>query len=162
MDDPVHLTLLNIVFVVQHGDGVGEIVSSNILPESHIWITGGNTYPSKEKSSTEIISTSGSQKGINLPFTVYDHCMLKFSQNKALLISGNQNETQRSQKTWIIDLVDFNLTEGPSLIKGRHRHVCGKINDQFGNEVIVVVGGKYENSVEILNTTIMDEWKLGK
>ena len=136
--------------------------SSIKLNESHIWITGGNTYPSQEKSSTEIISHSGSQKGINLPFTIYDHCMLKFSQNKALLIGGNQNETQRSHKTWMIDLVDFNITEGPSLIKGRQRHFCGKINDEFGNEVIVVVGGKYEYSVEVLNTTLMDEWKLGK
>ena len=131
------------------------------LNESHLWITGGNTYPWQEKSSTEIININGAQMGINLPFTVYNHCMLKFSQNKALLIGGNQNETTRSQKTWIIDLVDFNFTEGPSLIKGRQRHVCGKLNDEFGNEIIVVVGGKYENSVEVLNATLIDEWKLG-
>ena len=136
--------------------------SSIKLNDSHLWITGGyhEIYPYQTQNSTEIINIKGSQKGINLPFSAYGHCMVKYSQNKALLIGGVQNKSRRSDKTWIIDLIDFNFAEGPSLIKGRQKHVCGKMNDEFGNEVIVAVGGQYENTVEILNTTLMDEWKL--
>ena len=143
----------------------GRISASLIkLNESHLWITGGKTgltYLSQGLKSTELISINGAQESFNLPFTVYNHCMVKYSQSKALLIGGIQNETRKSDKTWIINLIDFNITEGPSLIKGRHKHVCGKMSDEFGNTIVVLVGGVDEYSVEILNTTMMDEWKPG-
>ena len=138
--------------------------SSIKLNESFLWITGGyhDTYPYQQLNSTEIISTGGAAtESINLPFTVYGHCMIKYSQNKVLLIGGVQNKTRRSERTWIIDLVDFNFTEGPLLIKGRHNPMCGKMKDKLGNTIIIVVGGQYENLVEVLNTTTMDEWKSG-
>ena len=84
-----------------------------------------------------------------------------------ILIGGKQNDTWTSDKTWIVDIDDdFQVTEGPLLNKGREDHWCGAVKDESGDIVIAVVGGQSEDSaedsVEFLNTDMMDKWTYGK
>ena len=53
------------------------------------------------------------------------------------------------------------MTEGPKLIKGRYLHSCGKAKDKDGNVIVIAAGGDEEYSVEMLNTSLMDEWTEG-
>ena len=79
------------------------------------------------------------------------------------MIGGKQNGEWDSDKTWIIDPKNgFNIAEGPSLKEGRQYHSCGKMEDVYGNVLVIVAGGDgWMDSVEILNTTLMKEWVEG-
>ena len=136
--------------------------SSVKLNKSIMWITGGYDVNNIVLSSTEFVTVNGSTAGVNLPFTVYDHCMVQYQQDAILLIGGTQNRKQYSGKTWIIDTINgFNITEGPDLKQGRRSHSCGKMKDEYGNVLVIVAGGYDMDSVEVLNTTLMKEWVKG-
>ena len=130
------------------------------LNESTLWMTGG-FY-----SKTEFITVDGAKVGIELPFDISFHCMVLYSTNLVLLIGGTFNDENntyhsRTRRSWIIDTEnDFNITDGPLLNEGRKSHNWGKMRDQFGNVLIVVSGDN--RPVEILHTTVMDKWEIGK
>ena len=59
-----------------------------------------------------------SVNGPALPFTISEHCMVKYDDNSIYIIGGKQNGVF-SNKTWIMDpRNDFQLREGPSLKYG--------------------------------------------
>ena len=59
-----------------------------------------------------------SVNGPVLPFTISEHCMVKYDDNSIYIIGGKQNGVF-SNKTWIMDpRNDFQLREGPSLKYG--------------------------------------------
>ena len=135
--------------------------SSVKLNQSTMWITGGSFSDEKHLNSTEIVTVIGSKAGVNLPFTVFGHCMVQYQPDAILLIGGRQNG-HTFDKTWIIDPTNgFEITEGPSLKKGRILHTCGKLEDKNGNVLVIVAGGFGIHSVEVLNTTTMQEWVKG-
>ena len=90
----------------------------------------------------------------------------KFREDAILMIGGWQDD-YFSPKTWIINSKNLSeMIEGPPLKKTRYAPACGKLRDESGNIIIIVAGGLdqvgYEmDSVEILNTTSMKEWKKG-
>ena len=132
--------------------------SSVKLNETTMWITGGNGL-----YSTEFATISGSTKGIDLPFTISRHCMVKLESNVIFLIGGTQNDSSYSDKTWIIDMDnDFNLREGPLLNEGRKYPLCSQLKDDFGHDIIVVVAGNSGDTIEFLNVTLMDKWMYGR
>ena len=130
------------------------------LNDSTMWITGNDNYD----LSTEFITIDGSTKGMDLPFIIQKHCMVIFKPNFVLIIGGTYKvgykQEYKSQRTWIVDIEnDFNVTDGPLLNEGRILHTCGTIKDNWGYVLAVVSS---EQTVEILNTTIMEEWEYGK
>lgn len=79
------------------------------------------------------------------------------------MIGGTQNGKERSAKTWIVDVNNrSNLKEGPPLNKGRQYFSCDKVDDDYGNALVLVIGGEHEDSMEILNTTEMKAWSFGR
>ena len=141
-------------------------MSSVVLNESKIWVTGG-LFNNGSVKSTEIISLDQPPvPGPDLPFTVCHHSMVLADPTTIYLIGGYQNH-QSSNKTWIIDPTnDFQMKVGPSLNITRNGHSCSKMRIQ-GNIFLVVAGGRNRNfipldSVELLDTTCPDQgWKMG-
>ena len=81
------------------------------------------------------------------------------------IIGGWQNGPGFSNKTWIVDPTnEFQITEGPSLNKGRRYHGCAKMTVN-GRTVLVVAGGYggfgAMDSVEILDPLGNDVWTQG-
>ena len=135
--------------------------SSVLLNATTMWITGGKN-DGTALSSTEYVTLDGSTKGINLPFTVSGHCMVKLDETVILLVGGEQDE-KISEKTYVINVTnEFDITEGPSLNRTRSNHGCGILKDEFGNEIVVVVGGNSVKEVELLNISLIEEWSFGK
>ena len=141
------------------------MMSSVVLNESKIWITGG-FINNDGLNSTEIFSLDQpSVPGPDLPFKVYDHSMVLVNPSTIYLIGGCQNN-QISNRTWIIDPTNnFHIKVGPSLNIARHWHSCSKMRIK-GRIFLVVAGGYNHNttldSVELLDTTCPDKgWKMG-
>ena len=97
-------------------------MSSVVLNESKIWITGGFSNNGGLKS-TEIFSLDQPPvPGPDLPFKVYDHSMVLVNPSTIYLIGGLQNE-QTSNNTWIVDPTNnFQIKVGPSLNIARKWH----------------------------------------
>ena len=140
-------------------------MSSVVLNESKIWITGGFSNNGGLKS-TEILSLDQPPApGPDLPFKVYDHSMVLVNPSTIYLIGGFQNE-QTSNNTWIVDPTNnFQIKVGPSLNIARKWHSCSKIRIK-GRIFLVVAGGhnhgKDLDSVEFLDTTCPEKgWKIG-
>ena len=133
------------------------------LNDSAMWITGGMDVFFTELKSTLMVTVNGSVEDVNLPMSLYGHCMVHYDSNSILIIGGNQNEIDyKSKKTWLVNTNDRSiLIEGPTLNKGRELFACDKVKDRFGNILILVVGGKEEDTMEILNTSEMTMWTFG-
>ena len=81
---------------------------------------------------------------------------------KSLLLIGGDTGYGITKRTWIIEQKnEFNIAEGPYLINGRTLPSCGTVKDEFENVLIIVAGGG-EDSIEILNATTMTKWITGK
>ena len=145
-------------------------MSSVVLNESKIWVTGGIFDDGERLNSTEIISLDQpSVLGPKLPFTVSDHCLVLVNSSTIFLIGGIQN-SQASNKTWIIDpSKDFQIKEGPSLnciqkngLGTSGTAFCAKMRIE-GRIFLVAVGDGWNvGCVELLDTTCLDEgWNKG-
>ena len=91
--------------------------------------------------------------------------MIQYDEKSIYIIGGFQNGSI-SNKTWIVDPTnEFQITEGPSLNKGRYSHGCAKMTLN-GRTILVVAGGngeRYEtlDSVEILDPSGNNVWTPG-
>ena len=114
-------------------------------------------------SSTEFIKLGlhASVKGPDLPFTISGHSMIQYDEKTIYIIGGVQNGSI-SNKTWIVDPTnEFQITEGPSLNKGRYSHGCAKMTLN-GRTILVVAGGfGAMDSVEILDPLGNNVWTQG-
>ena len=112
-------------------------------PSKRFWVTGGVS-----KSTTEFVYLDKpSEKGPDLPFTISNHCMIKYNKNSVFIIGGNQNGTL-SDKTWIIDPTkNFDIEEGPSFNSPKSLMACGKI--QIQKKIWLVVGPYGGNTFDI-------------
>ena len=148
------------------------LAASVALDKSTLWIVGGHFL-----SSTEFIKLGQpSVKGPDLPFTIWGHSMIQYDEKSIYIIGGWQNSSgfinntwmakwNVSNKTWIVDLTNgFQITEGPSLNKGRFIHGCAKMTIN-GRTVLVVAGGHNlvdsVDSVEILDPLGNNVWSQG-
>ena len=69
--------------------------------------------------------------------------MIQYDEKSIYIIGGFQNGSI-SNKTWIVDPTnEFQITEGPSLNKGRYSHGCAKMT--LNGRTILVVAGGLEN-----------------
>ena len=89
--------------------------------------------------------------------------MVKLDDFTIFIIGGDQNGS-RSNKTWIVKNPDkkFQIQEGPTMNSIRYWHTCGKMILN-GKIIIVVTGGYYLDSVELLDVSSKNQcWILGK
>ena len=106
-----------------------------------------------------------SAKGPELPFTIYDHGMVKYNDHAIYIIGGWQNDST-SKDTWIVDPSnEFKIRKGPSLKEAREEFSCGKMI-LHGKVYLVVAGGSDESgssldSVEILDPSSDQGWTSG-
>ena len=147
-------------------------MSSVVLNESKLWITGGfhnigGLQHFSPTNSTEIITLDKPPApGPDLPFKVYGHSMVLVDSTTIYLIGGRQNG-QESSKTWIIDPTNnFQIKVGPSLNIARTEHSCSKMKIE-GRIFLAVAGGVTFgsvalDSVELLDTAFPEQgWKMG-
>ena len=128
-----------------------------------MWITGGINRSWQDLMSTVLVTVNGTKSDVNLPIHFLYHCMVQYKVDSILMIGGTQNGKERSAKTWIVDVNNrSNLKEGPPLNKGRQYFSCDKVDDDYGNALVLVIGGEHEDSMEILNTTEMKAWSFGR
>ena len=87
--------------------------------------------------------------------------MIQYDEKSIYIIGGFQNGSI-SNKTWIVDPTnEFQITEGPSLNKGRAYHGCAKMTLN-GRTILVVAGGFGAlDSVEILDPLGNNVWTQG-
>ena len=87
--------------------------------------------------------------------------MIQYDEKSIYIIGGDQNGSI-SNKTWIVDPTnEFQITEGPSLNKGRAYHGCAKMTLN-GRTILVVAGGFGAlDSVEILDPSSNNVWTQG-
>ena len=87
--------------------------------------------------------------------------MIQYDEKSIYIIGGVQNGSI-SNKTWIVDPTnEFQITEGPSLNKGRAYHGCAKMTLN-GRTILVVAGGfGAMDSVEILDPLGNNVWTQG-
>ena len=95
--------------------------------------------------------------------------MIEVDSRTVYIIGGLQNGSlsSPSNKIWTIDFMSDNFSndwiEGSSLNEPRYRHACGKMTLN-GKIILVVVGGKNKDSVELLDTSLLDieqKWVKG-
>ena len=106
-------------------------------------------------------------KGIELPFTISNHGVLKYDENTIFIIGGDQNGSV-SNKTWIVNPKnEFEIKEGPKLNHKRSEFSYGKMRTNAGKLLLIVAGGYGEtfgeilNTVEILDPTSDQGWIIG-
>ena len=95
--------------------------------------------------------------------------MIEVDSRTVYIIGGLQNGSlsSPSNKIWTIDIMSDNFSndwiEGPSLNEPRYRHACGKMTMK-GKTILVVAGGRNKDSVELLDTSLLDieqKWVKG-
>ena len=98
--------------------------------------------------------------GPELPCSICQHSMIEVDSRTIYIIGGLQNGSlsSPSNKIWTIDIISDNFSnewnEGPSLNEPRYRHACGKMTLK-GKTILVVVGGRNKDSVELLDTSVL-------
>jgi len=115
-------------------------------------IIGGideNVYSLK---TTELIISSGSEKGKDFPLTIADHCSFPINATHGMVTGGIQRGSS-SANTWYVDLTTTKVSQGPTMKKGRRYHGCAIF--QHGTKSFgIVAGGSYGgilDSTEIIN-----------
>ena len=150
--------------------------ASVVLKENILFVTGGlgrigNTGDLEDLNSMELISINGHiEHGPELPFTIYEHSMVKVTDNAVYMIGGcGQMKPEIPNgmfggRTWKIDPTDnFKITEGPSLSSRRHswwpKPACGQM--KINGRIFLVACGHWNsmggNSIKLLNISLPNQ-----
>ena len=122
-----------------------------------------------DPNPTFFYSTTSLLPGPELPCSICQHSMIEVDSRTVYIIGGLQNGSlsSPSNKIWTIDIMSDNFSnewiEGPSLNEPRYRHACGKMTMK-GKTILVVAGGRNKDSVELLDTSLLDieqKWVKG-
>ena len=101
------------------------------------------------KTTTELISSSGSEEQNQFPVTIYGHCSFPINSTHAMVTAGIQDR-KFSAKTWFVDLTTTAVTPGPTMKTGRTYHGCSSV--QHGTKSFGIVAGGYgQDSTEMLD-----------
>ena len=126
------------------------IAQALILYETKLWITGGN-YNS---SFTSEYVTPGQEavEGPRLPARLQGHCMVQLDQDTIMFLGLGFNDEGSSSKTYLYSIKNDSFTMGPELTSPRSSMMCGVLEDDQGNNIVVAAGG-YDYNL----TTKVDE-----
>ena len=129
-----------------------------------LWILGGNSNLTSLDSTEFIIEgqTNG-VPGPNLPYELYDMCVVKLSENEIFVIGGVGDSIRN--EVWIYDPQNgFARNQGPPINIGRSHHACSTMSDGEKTFIIVAGGNNREHSldsVEIYDPT-EKAWHSGR
>ncbi len=99
----------------------------------------------------------------SLPVSIYAHCSVVVNSTIIMVIGGFQNGyLSPSSATYFFNTEHKIWAKGPRMKKMRRSHSCGRIrkNSQSQELSIIVAGGFYDASVEILDLG-SNEWRNG-
>jgi hypothetical protein len=141
--------------------------TSLTLNSSHIWITGGANGGHVRLHTSEFVSIGQpSVKGPDIPYAVYQYCLVGVNSSTALLCGGWNNGGPMNECHYM-DLEDHSWSQGPSMMTKRRLHSCGifKSAAHQGRYIVIAAGGLYNgaslDSVEMLDP-ITNTWIEGK
>ena len=111
-------------------------------------IIGGLNKYGYDLKTTELISSSGSEEGINFPVRIVGHCSFPFNATHGIVTGGYD-----SANTWFVDLTTTRVTPGPTMKTERHGHGCSIF--QHGTKSYGIVSGgtswpNYLDSTEMI------------
>ena len=100
--------------------------------------------------TTELISSSGTEKGKDFTEPIHSHCSFKINGTHALVTGGGHDKSDSaSASTWFVDLSNTTFTPGPTMNRKRMLHGCATFRlgtKSFG----IVAGGWAGGSTEII------------
>ena len=117
---------------------------ASIVTQRGIWVTGGYDG-SKRLTTTEFLTRSSSNQGVNLPEARYGHCIVQ-DEDKIFIIGGNVGSSNSQSSVWQFDASnDFSQTDVRSMNHARAGHACGIFHSaaHSGRPVIVAAGSWY-------------------
>ena len=117
-------------------------------------------------SSIEVVApnTRSRTLSINVPVAVTRACIVLWDANTFLLIGGSDSQSSSRRETYLINIDNNTISNGPKLLRGRYRHGCQKVTVN-GESFIIVAGGTggAERSTEVLSVAnYRNGWKNGK
>ena len=113
-------------------------------------------------ATTEYVTVTGTMLGPDLPMTLVYHAMVAINSTCSMVIGGcnDMNQFSYYASTHYYHHNEGKWITGPSLMQARSKMASGIITDEVSDEpFIVVTGGNYLNSTEILQD---GEWVQGK
>jgi hypothetical protein len=160
----------NVCYVVNQPGQSSEMLeergssASLTLNSTHIWITGGYNSNGRLQTSEFVSIGHAPVYGPDLPYAVYQHCLVGVNSSTALLCGGRNNGGDLNECHYM-DLEDHSWSQGPSMMTKRRLHSCGifKSAAHLGRNIVIAVGGYngYLDSVEFLDPTT-NTWNKGK
>ena len=117
-------------------------------------IIGGRDENWNYLKTTELISSSGTEKGKDLPVTIQDHCTFKINATHAMVTGGHQGGSSYSANTWYVDLSTTTFTPGPTMNVRRSSHGCSIVH--LGTKTYGVVSGGYGHGRYLHSTEWID------
>ena len=140
--------------------------SSSIKIPGGILVTGGYDGRNFLKTS-EIIYNNGTVKqGKSLPEPRFAHCMVEY-QGQIISTGGLDGKGDDTSNVWSFNnLVEFTLTNKPSMKHSRYFHACGIVHSiQHQDRPLLVVAGSWigdgSNNSEYLDFTLPgSQWQL--
>ena len=142
---------------------IGATSHTAIAINDKLWLTGLDYL-----DYTEFVSLSGDvTPGPLLPNqNHHSHCLVKTSESTVMMIGGtNSQNSDLARKTYFLDVLTGDWTDGPDMIQARSGHGCA-LFEEDGKKYVMVVGGvdvsddeyPYLSSTEYFDFEDM-EWK---
>ena len=139
---------------------------ASIVTQRGIMVTGGHDG-SNRLTTTEFLTRSSSNEGVNLPKARYGHCIVQDGE-KIFMIGGYDGD-KRQSSVWQFDVNnDFSQTDVKSMNHTRWRHACGIFHSaaHSGRPVIVAAGSLSGDGVDSSEfwdyTQPGSKWQLSK
>ena len=115
-------------------------------------IIGGEDENYNALKTTELISSSGSEVGINFPVKIAYHCSFPFNATHGI-VTGGWQDGSRSASTWYVDLTTTRVTPGPTMKTGRSNHGCSVF--QHGTKSYGIISGGRDGSDRLDSTEMI-------
>ena len=115
---------------------IGATSQTGVAINDKLWLTGLDYL-----DYTEFVSLSGDVSPAHLmpSKNQHSHCLVKTSESTVMMIGGSQ-DSEIARKTYFLDVLTGDWTDGPDMIKARSGHGCG-LFDVDGMKYVIVVGG---------------------
>jgi len=142
-----------------------ESASAVVLPNGELWIQGGWDGNDNKLSTSETLSFSGSQPGMELEKGISGHCSMMINATTAFITGGYTGWRSYSRETYFIDIHNWRWTKGPQMEEARSGHGCALFRHNDKN--YAVVAGGYKRYGGLSSTEILDldsgtlEWTKG-
>ena len=137
---------------------IGRSGQTGIAIDDKLWISG---YGYENEDYTEFVSLSGEvTPGPLLPENVNGHCLVKTGEDNKVMMIGGQQNPDKIGRSYLLDVLSGEWTNGPELEYARAFHSCG-LFELDGKKYVMVIGGEsqdgeYLTSVEYLDMADID------